>query len=145
MNAEGDLLEKLIPGSRQVAGRHSDEHKIEAYDDFESGKLRVLICKPKIGAWGLNWQHCNHVVTFASHSFEQHYQSIRRCWRFGQGSPVTVDTVCTEGEIRVLQNMRRKAEKAETMFTALVAQMNNSTTIKRENLYTNEIEVPQWL
>ena len=145
MNEEGDLLEQLIPGAKQVAGKTSDERKIELYDDFEAGRLRVLICKPKIGAWGLNWQHCNHVVTFASHSYEQHYQSIRRCWRFGQTQPVTVDTICTEGEIRVIQNMRAKAIKAEAMFTALVEHMNNSTTIKRVNEYTKNIEAPTWL
>jgi hypothetical protein len=145
MNAEGDLLEKLIPSSRQVAGRHSDVQKIEAYDAFESGELRVLICKPKIGAWGLNWQHCNHVVTFASHSYEQHYQSIRRCWRFGQQRPVKVDTICTEGEIRVIENMRAKSVKAEAMFKALVEQMNNSQRIERVNYYTKKVQVPTWL
>jgi hypothetical protein len=145
MNDEGDLLEEIIPDAKQVAGKTADDRKTELYDAFSTGQLRVLICKPKIGAWGLNWQHCNHVVTFASHSYEQHYQSIRRCWRFGQSQPVTVDTICTEGEIRVIQNMRAKAEKAEAMFKALVEQMNNSTTIKRENHYTKKVQVPSWL
>jgi hypothetical protein len=64
---------------------------------------RVLISKPTIFGWGINLQCCAHVVTFASHSYEQTYQSVRRCWRFGQKRPVTVDVVYTEGETRVRQ------------------------------------------
>ena len=144
-NAEGDLLEQIIPDAAQVAGRTPDERKVELYEAFGSGRQRVLVIKPKIGAWGLNWQHCAHVVTFASHSYEQHYQSVRRCWRFGQKRPVTVDVIATEGEARVLANMRSKAERASAMFEQLVAQMNDATTIKRTNLYTNNAKVPQWL
>ena len=144
-NAEGDMLEQLIPDAAQVAGRTPDERKVELYEAFGSGRQRVLVIKPKIGAWGLNWQHCAHVVTFASHSYEQHYQSVRRCWRFGQKRPVTVDVIATEGEARVLANMRSKAERASAMFEQLVAQMNDATTIKRANLYTNNAKVPQWL
>lgn len=144
-NAEGDLLEDLIPDAAQVAGRTPDDRKIELYEAFASGSQRVLIIKPKIGAWGLNWQHCAHVVTFASHSYEQHYQSIRRCWRFGQLNPVQLDVIATEGESRVLANMRAKSERASRMFEQLVAEMNQATIIKKSNDYTNTIEVPQWL
>lgn len=145
MNEEADRLVETIPDAEQVAGRTSDDRKIELYDAFESGQLRVLVIKPKIGAWGLNWQHCNHVVTFASHSYEQYYQSVRRCWRFGQTRPVTLDVVATEGELRVLANMRRKATQAEQMFDLLVQEMNRSVRVERENLYTQAIEVPSWL
>lgn len=144
-NAEGDLLEQLIPAARQVAGSTPDSKKIEIYRDFASGNQRVLIIKPKIGAWGLNWQHCAHVVTFASHSYEQYYQSVRRCWRFGQSRPVRLDVVATEGEARVLSNMRSKAHRATQMFEELVAQMNDATTIKRQNLYTHTTSLPSWL
>jgi hypothetical protein len=78
MNAEGDLLEELIKDSRQVAGRTPDEEKIEIYDAFQSGQVKKLVIKHKIGAWGMNWQHCNHTVSFATHSFEQDYQALRR-------------------------------------------------------------------
>jgi len=145
MNAEGDLLEKMIPGGAQIAGRTPDEKKIELYEAFTNGELRVLIIKPKIGAWGLNWQHCNHVVTFASHSYEQYYQSVRRCWRFGQKRAVDLDVIATVGEVRVLENMRSKAQKAEAMFEALVRQMNGAQRIERKNIYTNQTEVPTWL
>ncbi len=145
MNDEGDLLEKLVPGAEQVAGRTPDDRKEELYEAFAAGQLRVLVIKPKIGAWGLNFQHCNHVVTFATHSYEQHYQCVRRCWRFGQRRPVDVDVVATEGELRVLGNMRRKAEKADRMFEALVREMHNAARVEREDVYTKPIEVPGWL
>ncbi len=145
MNAEGDLLEKTIPGAAQIAGRTPDERKIELYEAFATGQLKKLVIKPKIGAWGLNWQHCNHVVTFATHSYEQYYQSVRRCWRFGQSRPVVLDVIATEGECRVLGNMRRKADKATKMFEALVREMNQSTRIERDNPYTKKATVPSWL
>lgn len=91
------------------------------------------------------FQHCAHVVYFPSHSFEQYYQSIRRCWRFGQSRPVTVDIITTEGERGVLANLRRKAEQADEMFSRLVAQMNHALSIERGNNHTKALEVPAWL
>ncbi len=145
MNDEADLLEEIIPDSKQVAGRTPDDRKEEIYEAFSSGELRVMINKAKIGGYGMNWQNCNHVVTFATHSYEQYYQSVRRCWRFGQTKPVKVDIVSTEGECRVMANMRRKMDKADQMFNALVREMSNAVRIERENFYTNAMEVPQWL
>lgn len=145
MNDEADCLEETIPDAKQIAGRTPDDRKVELYEAFASGELRVLVIKPKIGAWGLNWQHCNHVVTFASHSYEQYYQSVRRCWRFGQQKPVQLDVVATDGELRVLGNMRRKAEKADAMFVALVEEMRNATRVERENIYTKPMQAPSWL
>ena len=144
-NDEGDLLEKIIPGAVQVAGRTPDDAKEEAYANFASGDLRVLVIKPKIGAWGLNWQHCNHVVTFASHSYEQFYQSVRRCWRFGQKRPVQLDVIATEGEQRVIGNMMRKSEQADAMFALLVEHMNNAQKLERKQAAQNTMEVPKWL
>jgi SNF2 family DNA or RNA helicase len=145
MNPEADRLEEAIPDAQQIAGRTPDDRKVELYEAFATGQLRVLVIKPKIGAFGLNWQHCNHVVTFPSHSYEQYYQTVRRCWRFGQERPVQLDVVATEGEIRVLGNMRRKAEKADAMFASLVREMNHATTLLRNNIYTHQTEVPKWL
>ena len=144
LNSEGDILEKTIPGSVQVAGANTDEEKEDAYSAFGAGQIRVLIIKPKIGAWGMNWQHCAHVVTFASHSYEQYYQSIRRCWRFGQTQPVTVDIISTEGEHHVRESMVRKSAAADVMFENLVAQMNDSVHIERA-IYKTQPEKPQWL
>jgi superfamily II DNA/RNA helicase len=146
LNDEGDLLESLIPDAVQVAGKDSDDKKESKLSGFATGKSRVLITKPKIGAWGLNYQHCSHVTFFPSHSFEQYYQGVRRCWRFGQENPVTVDVITTEGEKGVLKNLRRKAAQADVMFSALVDEMNHELSIKRNtNLFTKTVEVPSWL
>jgi hypothetical protein len=144
MNDEGDILEKLIPGAVQVAGRHTDDQKEAAYRGFADGSTRVLVIKPKIGAWGLNWQHCNHVVTFASHSYEQYYQSIRRCWRFGQEKPVRVDIIASEGERYVFDNMIRKARAADAMFEQLVQHMNNALAVHVAEAQIKP-ELPAWL
>jgi SNF2 family DNA or RNA helicase len=112
---------------------------------FIDGKARVLITKPKIGAWGLNFQHCNHITYFPSHSFEQYYQSVRRCWRFGQKRPVTVDVILTEGERRIMDNLTRKARSAEQMFSRLVSEMGQAAGINRVNPYTITESIPPWL
>lgn len=145
LNDEGDMLEKLIPDAVQVSGSNSDEAKEERLTAFADGKARVLITKPKIGAWGLNFQHCNHVTFFPSHSFEQYYQAVRRCWRFGQKRPVRVDIVTTEGERGVMRNLQRKAEQADEMFSRLVLEMNQAQAIDRANNMTKRMEIPQWL
>ncbi len=144
-NAEGDRLTATIRGAEQIAGKTPEGRKLELYEAFASGQLRVLVIKPKIGAWGLNWQHCAHVVTFATHSYEQYYQSVRRCWRFGQQRPVRLDVVATEGEVNVLANLRAKAARAEAMFSVLVAEMRSATRIERQDPYVKPMEVPTWL
>ena len=79
LNDEGNLLEKLIPDSIQISGRDKDDAKEDKLISFTHGDNRVLVTKPKIGAWGLNWQHCNQVSFFPAYSYEQYYQAIRRC------------------------------------------------------------------
>lgn len=143
-NAEGDLLEKMIPGSIQVAGKNTDQEKEDRLTAFTFGNERVLITKPKIGAWGLNWQHCGHQTYFPSHSFEQYYQGVRRSWRFGRVDPVTIDIVTTEGEAGVTANLQKKQAAANRMFANLVGEMNNPLEVKTENIYTDKMEVPQW-
>jgi len=145
LNEEGDLMEKLIPDAVQVSGSDSDQQKEDRFLQFIDGKARVLITKPKIGAWGLNFQHCNHITYFPSHSFEQYYQSVRRCWRFGQERPVTVDIILTEGERRIMDNLHRKRQQAEQMFSNLVAEMNHSLDIQRKEYNNAPIELPSWL
>lgn len=145
LNTEGDLLEKLIPDSVQISGRDSDEKKEEKFLSFINGESRVLITKPKIGAWGLNLQHCNHVIFFPSHSFEQYYQGVRRCWRFGQKKPVVVDVVSSEGEIRVLENLQRKTKQASKMFDNLILHMNEVLSIDKNQKYELEEKIPSWL
>ena len=144
-NAEADLLEKLIPAAQQLSGSMSDQIKEDRFRAFQDGSLRVLVTKPKIGAWGLNWQHCNRVISFVSHSFEQDYQAVRRCWRFGQERPVIVDRIATPGEARVLRNLKRKAAQAERMFDQLVKMMNDPENLAAHKEAVGRVEVPQWL
>lgn len=145
MNDEGDLLEQMIPGSVQVSGSDSDDKKEERFLAFTDQQARVLITKPKIGAWGMNWQHCSHVVYFPSHSFESYYQAVRRCWRFGQANTVNVDIVMTEGERKVMENLKKKANGAAQMFENLVKEMNHSLGIEKKNTAVNSQELPSWL
>jgi hypothetical protein len=144
LNDEADMLEKIVPGAVQVSGSDSDELKERRFLDFIDGNIRVLVTKPKIGALGLNFQHCSHVVYFPSHSFEQYYQAVRRCWRFGQTKPVTVDIVLTEGERKIMDNLTRKASAAAVMFDNLVAEMNNAQSISSRNNFNKQMEVPSW-
>lgn len=146
LNDEGDLLEKMISGGVQISGKDSDDAKEEKFLGFISGQIRTLITKPKIGAWGLNLQHCAHTTFFPSHSYEQYYQGIRRIYRFGQTRPVQVDVVTTEGESMVMQNLLRKAEAANKMFSTLVKHMGEVLHIERDSLRFNQLEaVPSWL
>lgn len=145
LNDEGDMLERLIPDAVQVAGSHDDDTKEDRLLGFASGKYRVLVSKPKIGAWGLNYQHCAREVYFPSHSFEQYYQAIRRCWRFGQKRAVEVDLIASEGESGILANLQRKAAQADAMFDALVGEMNNSMAIARGRERAGSMSLPSWL
>lgn len=145
LNDEGDLLESMIPDAVQVSGSDSDDAKEEKLVAFSSGKARVLVTKQKIAGWGMNWQHCNHMTEFPTHSYEGYYQKVRRCWRFGQKRPVTVDIVTTEGERGITKNLQRKAADMDEMFNRMVTEMNNAMGIDRVNNYTKPVDVPQWL
>jgi hypothetical protein len=145
LNDEADFLERAIPGSLQVSGSMTDEEKEERLIAFQNGELRVLITKPKIGCFGLNWQHCADVVTFASHSWEQYYQIVRRCWRFGQIKPVAVSVIASEGESGVMANLRRKANASDRMFERLVHHMSEAITVEHRRSFTHNEEIPRWL
>jgi hypothetical protein len=145
LNDEGDLLERLIPDVIQVSGKDNDDAKEEKLIAFAKGQERVMVTKPKIGAWGLNLQHCAHVTFFPSHSYEQHYQGVRRCWRFGQTRPVQVDIVTTEGEQSVLKNLQRKSAQADKMFSELVKYMHDAQSVARSVPFTKQEQIPSWL
>lgn len=145
LNEEGDLLESIIPEAVQVSGKDSDDAKEEKLTAFSRGEVKRLVIKPKIGAWGLNWQHCAHTVFFPTHSYEQYYQSVRRFWRFGQKRAVKVDMVFTDGDAAIIESIRRKREQSDEMFGHLVREMNNSMKVHRANDHTNNMEVAPWL
>lgn len=144
LNDESAMLTRLIPGAVEVSGADSPDQKEDKLRAFTNGQIRVLVTKPSIGAWGLNWQHAHRMTYFPSHSYEQWYQAIRRMWRFGQRSPVVVDVITTEGGRNVLGNLQRKADQADEMFTSLVAHMNDALNIDQVT-YDNPVEVPKWL
>ena len=120
--------QRRVPPTRPAHSRGCRGQRIGLPDEkegvagFTTGDIPFLVTKPSIGAWGLNWQHSHRMtyLRFPSHSYEQWYQAVRRMWRFGQTRPVRVDVITTEGGRNVLANLRRKADQADAMFTALV-------------------------
>lgn len=145
LNDESKILVKTIKGAEEVEGADSDEKKEEAFQAFAAGEIRVIVTKPTIAGFGLNWQHCAHQTAFPSHSYEQFYQSVRRSWRFGQKNPVTIDLISTEGQAGVLANLKRKTEQADKMFDHLVSLMRDELKITKKNEYTKKEEIPSWL
>jgi hypothetical protein len=145
LNPECDLLEKMLDDCVQVRGSMPDEQKEEYLLGFAKGQIKRLVCKPKIGAWGLNFQICNHEVIFPSHSFEQYYQVVRRCYRFGQKNPVTINMVLSEGERKIADNLQRKKEQVENMFRSLVDHMQNSMHLATRDYFPEAEKVPSWL
>lgn len=145
LNDEGNRLARDIRGAVQVSGNDPEDRKEEAFLAFVRGDVRVLVTKPSIGGFGLNLQHCAHQTYFPSHSYEQYYQSVRRCWRFGQKKPVTVDIITTDGQNNVLSNLQRKADSAGIMFDRLVEMMRNELNIHKRNDYTTTERIPSWL
>ena len=126
LNSEGDAVEKLIPGSVQVAGSDSAEFKEQAVLDFLEGRTRVLITKPSMFGFGLNLQCCHSMVFLGlSDSYEQFYQAVRRCWRFGQTQPVDCWVVTSDLEGAVVQNIQRKEQDAARMAEEMVANMHD--------------------
>ena len=124
-NAEGDLLEEIDKDARQISGSMDLDKKEELLLAFASGQIKRLITKPKITAFGLNWQHCAHTVFFPTFSYEQYYQAIRRFWRFGQQRPVTCELVYSDGQQRVMDSLLAKADKAAELFDKLNASINS--------------------
>jgi DNA modification methylase len=118
LNDEGrDLARVLGDECVLVEGADDPDEKVERERRWRSGGVRVLISKPSIFGFGMNWQHCSNVLFLGlGDSWEQYYQAIRRCWRFGQKRPVVVDIVISEAESRVAENVRRK--EAEAQMTA---------------------------
>jgi hypothetical protein len=147
LNDESKALSSLIDGAVEIVGSDPADAKEEKLLAFSRGEVRVLVTKPSIAGWGMNWQHCNRMTFFPSHSYEQYYQAVRRCWRFGQKNPVTVDVVTTEGGASALKNLQRKASQADRMFDALVSHMQDAERerLRRDDTHHNEMEVPAWL
>ena len=124
-NDESKMLSSLIPDSIEVHGSQSESVKIAAFDAFESGRVRVIITKPKIAGFGMNWQHCNsQVFAGVNYSFEMYYQAVRRSWRFGQDRPVTVDIVIADDMNAVSSAVASKEADHRLMQSEMAAKMS---------------------
>ena len=146
LNSESILLSRLIDDCCEITGSQTDEEKEEKIIAFQSGQIKRIVTKPTMAAFGLNWQHCNKMSFFPSHSHEQFYQAVRRCWRFGQRNPVTVNIVTTEAESAVLGNLRRKETQAQEMFKMIVDNMKSFYSKDSSSYITGKaMEVPSWL
>jgi superfamily II DNA or RNA helicase len=128
LNDESKALTAAINGAVEVSGSDSDDHKRRAAIDFQDGKIRVLVSKPSIFGFGLNFQGCHNVAFVGlSHSYEAFYQAIRRCWRFGQQHPVNAHIIYDVAEGRVIENIRRKEADSIAMAESMVQIMKQST------------------
>lgn len=154
LNAESAALADSITGAVEVIGSDSLSFKESAMAGFTNGERRVLVSKPKIAGWGMNWQNCHKIIFVGlSDSFEAYYQAIRRCWRFGQEYPVDVYIIISDAEGCVKDNIERKQADAERMTSELVkftkdilAAEIHSTVRMSEDYYAFErMEVPGWL
>ena len=154
LNSEADALKALIPGAVEISGSDKPDVKEQAAVDFAAGKIRVLISKPLIFGMGLNFQRC-HKMAFVglSDSFEQYYQSVRRCWRFGQENPVDVRIITADTEGAVVENIQRKEKQFEEMLRGMIAVTQNITkdnikaTTRQTKSYEPQerMELPEWL
>lgn len=126
LNDEAELLQKLIVGSVNVQGSDSVEFKTKNMMDFTHGKLRVLISKPKICGFGMNWQHCARMAFVGlDDSFEKFYQAVRRCYRFGQKRNVIVHLFTAENEGQILVNLKRKELAHNEMSEKMIEHMKD--------------------
>lgn len=124
LNAEADLLAKLIPGAVNVHGSMTPEEKAAGLLGFADRDIRVLITKPSVASFGMNWQHCARMAFCGlNDSFESLYQCIRRCHRYGQDRPVHVHIVLSQLESRIADNVARKERQAALMTAELVREM----------------------
>ena len=149
---EADALRKRIPDAIEVRGSHSTESKERGLESFSSGESRVIITKPEIGGFGLNWQHCHNTTWFAGFSYERWYQSIRRLWRFGQTRPVHCHLVMSVAEQSIKKVVDRKAKEHTEMQCEMAAQMRDGMM---EELYDHKTlaayhpaeitAIPNWL
>lgn len=154
LNAESEALKRAIPDAIEVKGSDSNEHKEKAMLGFVDGKYRVLVSKPSICGFGMNFQHCSDMVFVGlSHSFEQYYQAVRRCWRFGQTKPVNATIITSDLEGAVRANIERKERDAQQMikemveYTKDITRRNVRATVREVTEYnpTVEMKIPDWL
>ena len=154
LNSESDALVRAIDGAVEVRGSDSENEKETTLKYFADGRIRVLVTKPSIAGFGLNWQHCADIVFVGlNDSWEQVYQAIRRCWRFGQTKPVNAHFIASELEGAVIANIMRKDAQAQRMAAEMVRHTADLTraavhgAARETTEYQPKIDmrVPKWL
>ena len=129
LNDEAEMIAKCTDGAVNVHGTMTPDEKADAFEAFQDGEIRVLVTKPSIAGFGMNFQHCHRMVFVGmSDSWESYYQAIRRCWRFGQDKPVEAHVVVSELEQRIVENVRRKESEVAAWVDRLVWHMNKGMT-----------------
>lgn len=138
LNDESAKLAAAIPGAVEVRGSDKIEVKEERIRTFNEGRARVIITKASITGYGINWQHCAQMAFVGlNDSYEDLYQAIRRCYRFGQKRPVDVHLISADSEGAVMENIKRKEAQAQEMSDQMIAHMRDFcrrevTELKRE-------------
>lgn len=154
LNAESESLANEINGAIEVRGSHDPDYKEAAMLAFSSGDRRVLVSKPSIAGWGMNWQQCNKMIFVGlSDSFEAYYQAVRRCWRFGQTRPVDVYIITSDAEGCVKDNIQRKQADAERMKKELIlytkdilsADIRHTVRMSETYITTERMKLPAWI
>lgn len=131
LNDESSELKKLIHHAEEVYGSLDFDEKESRINRFSSGKSRVIITKPSITGFGLNWQHCHNMIFVGmDDSYESYYQAVRRCYRFGQKHKVNVHIISSESEGEVKKNIKRKSAQADEMSKQMIAHMRRFTTME---------------
>lgn len=146
---EADAVMALLPNATEVRGSHSPEQKEATLRGFADGSVRILVTKPAICGFGLNWQHCARTAFVGrTFSYETWYQAVRRFWRFGQQREVQIHLIVAEGEDAIARVIDRKADDHATMKAAMRAAMLRATekTVSRKTSYqpTHKARVPAW-
>ena len=125
LNDEADAITAAVPDAVNVYGTLSPDDKADAFERFQDGTIRVLVTKPSIAGMGMNFQNCHQMVFVGlNDSWESYYQSIRRCWRFGQTKPVDAHIIVSELEQQIVNNVRNKENEVADWVARLVHHMN---------------------
>jgi len=126
LNEESKSATEALTGAIEVRGDHDPDYKAQAFEDFQDGKHRVLVTKPSIGGFGMNFQNAHKMAFFGlSHSFEKYYQAIRREWRYLQKHPVDVHIILSNIEDSVYHNVMRKDRQAQRLREEMVKQLED--------------------
>jgi Superfamily II DNA/RNA helicases, SNF2 family len=152
-NQEADLLKKYIPDSVEVRGSDTNKKKEQASMDFKKGNIRVLISKPKIFGYGMNFQKCHNVVFCGlTYSYENYYQALRRIYRFGQKEDVHSYIVLGSTERHILDNITNKKEIQQLLKNQMdmsvkeIQLLNfNEREVEQSEQYNKKVQLPKFI